>query len=171
MEQQAEAEQSFLKLYEEFADPLFRHCYFRVSSSEVAEDLVQESFMKTWNYLTTGKTLDNPKAFLYRIAGNLVIDYYRKKKTSSLDALADTGFDPAGDDEESILLFTAGNEAVAMLEQLEPDYREVLTMRFVQELSIREIAIEVGQSENAVSVRIHRAINKLKKLLHYDKPT
>lgn len=170
MDQHASVEQSFLKLYDEFSGPLFRHCYFRVSSREVAEDLTQELFMRIWNHLAAGKTIDKPKAFLYRIAGNLIIDYYRKKKELSLDALGEGGYDPPGASADSILDYAAGQHALSLVAKLESPYREVLIMRYVDGLSLGDIAQIIGESENTVSVRIHRGVEKLKKLFHYEKP-
>lgn len=167
MDSSQHTEQAFLELYDELGEPLYRHCYFRVSSRELAEDLAQESFMRYWDYLATGKAVDNPKAFLYRIAGNLIIDHYRRKKESSLEVLAEDGYDPAGDDASSILAHAEGKHALALLEQLEPQYREILTLRYVDDLGIRDIAEVIGQSENVVSVRIHRGIEKLKTLFHH----
>lgn len=170
MDQHLETEQSFLKLYDQFAEPLFRHCYFRVSSREIAEDLTQETFLRTWNYLVAGETIENSKAFLYRIAGNLIIDYYRKKKDASLDVLSENGFDPAGDDASSTLRFVEGQHALRVVNTLEPHYREILILKYVDDLSIKEIAMIVGESENVVSVRIHRGIRKLKESFHHEKP-
>lgn len=171
MERHTDMETLFLKLYDEYAIPIFRHCYFRVSSRELAEDLTQEAFMRIWNYLAQEKTIDNPKAFVYRIADNLIVDYYRKKKELSLDIMSERGFDPAGDGAASILDYAAGREAREVLEQLEPIHREVLLLRYVADLPIQDIASIIGESENVVSVRIHRAIQKLKKLLTHGKPT
>ncbi|MDB5244628.1 MAG: polymerase sigma factor, sigma-70 family [Parcubacteria group bacterium] len=167
MDQHTTTETAFLKLHEEFADAIYRHCYYRVSSQSVAEDLTQESFMRVWDYLSSGKKVDNPKAFLYRIASNLVIDYYRKKKETSLDVLSEAGFDPAGEDEQSILTYAEGQVIPALLAKLEPDYREVLVMRYVDDLTIGEIAQAIGESDNVVSVRIHRGVAKLKTLFNH----
>ena len=170
MEQHTTVEQSFLEMYDQLADGIYRHCFFRVNSKELAEDLTQDTFTKAWNYLLKGKAIDNPKAFLHHIAGNLVIDYYRKKKELSLDALAEDGYDPKGDGAEDILEDSAAKQAIASLQQLDVEYREALTLRFVNDLSIGEIAETMALSENVVSVRIHRGVQKLKKILHYEKP-
>ena len=169
MGQSAETEKSFLTFYDQFAEPIFRHCYFRVSSREVAEDVTQETFLRVWNYLAKGETIDNPKAFLYRIAGNLIIDYYRKKKEMSLDLLSDEGFNPVGDDASTTINFVEGQYALRIIQKLESPYREALIMKYVDNLSIGDIARIVGESENTVSVRIHRAVEKLKKIFHHEK--
>jgi len=87
-------QKDFLKAYDELSDALFRHSFFRVSNKEVALDMVQDAFMKTWNHIVGGKIIENYKAFLYHVMNNLIIDYYRKSKSSSLDVLLDDGFDP-----------------------------------------------------------------------------
>ena len=76
-------------------DAIFRHCYFRVFDRERARDLVQETFLKTWEYLTRGHDIENIRAFLYRVATNLIIDDSRRKKEISLEQLSESGFDPA----------------------------------------------------------------------------
>lgn len=167
MDHTNDTEEAFLKLYDECADGLFRHCYFRVSSREVAEELTQEAFLRVWSYLAEGKTVDKPKPFLYRVASNLIVDHYRAKKETSLDALAEDGFDPAGDTGSSVVEYAAGQQVLGLLEKLEPQYREILTLRYVDGLSIGEIADIIGQTENVVSVRIHRGIEKLKILFNH----
>ncbi len=78
-------EQRFLALYDETADAVYRHCYFRVHDRELAKDMTQEAYARTWNTLAKGGIeIENLKAFLFRIASNLVIDHYRKKKEASL---------------------------------------------------------------------------------------
>ena len=83
-------EKQFLKAYDEFADPIFRHCYFRVFNRERAKDLMQETFTKTWEYLNQSpitnheSRITNMRAFLYRVANNLIIDNSRQKDERSL---------------------------------------------------------------------------------------
>lgn len=158
--------ESFLKLYDELAEPLFRHCYFRVSSREMAEDLMQETFLRAWNYLAQGKRIENPKAFLYRTAGNLIVDHYRQRKEASLDALADAGYDPSGADASSVTAQAEGEQARRLLETLGEPYRETMLLRYVDGFSVTEIADILGESQNVVSVRLHRGIAKLKTLFH-----
>src|SRR3990167_7519939 len=139
-----EQEKNFLQLYEDFAEPVFRHCYFRLSNREKARDLMQEAFTRTWEQLVSGEKIMNLKAFVYRVANNLIIDNYRKKKDSSLDELQAGGFDPGVDDHENIMSMIAGKELVQLLDGLDDKYRQVIVMRYVDDLAPREIAGIVG---------------------------
>src|SRR5690606_23115332 len=77
-----------------YSDAIFRFCLVKTSSRELAEDLVQETFMRYWQSLSSGKEMRNTRSLLYTIANHLVIDWYRKKRSLSLDALGEDGFDP-----------------------------------------------------------------------------
>jgi len=164
MDSQKEAQ--FLGSYKEYTDPLFRYCYFKTLNKEEATDMVQETFIKTWDYIRKGGEVDNMKAFLYRTAHNIVIDHYRKKKSVSLDDLfeqgfdTDTGSDTALDLEHKI----DGRQALALLEKIPETYREVIFMQYVEELSVKEIAEILGESPNNVSVKIHRGLEKIRNI-------
>ena len=158
-------EQEFIKTYDQFADAIFRHCVFRVSDREKAKDIAQGSFVRLWDYMSQGKEIDNMRALLYRIANNLVIDEYRKKKVVSLDQMRDEeGFDIGFDSMHDIESRDEYEHAQALLERLPDKYREALVMRHIDGLSVKEISHLTHESENVISVRIHRAIEKLKAL-------
>lgn len=157
-------EQEYGQAYDEYSDAIFRHCFFRVSQKEIARDITQDTFIKVWQYIVLGGEILNMKAFLYKTANNLVIDYYRKKKSESLDTLYEDGFDPIGEIAEHIVDRAEVNLALATLNKLTDDDRDILTLRFVDGLSLEEIADTLDQTQNAVSVRIHRALLKAKKI-------
>ncbi len=162
-----ELETGFLKSHDEHADALFRHVLLRVRDREIAKDIVQETFSRTWLYLSEGKKVDYIRAFLYRVANNLIVDGSRKKKSSSLDAMMeDDGFEPADESIRDFAEKPQAREAMKMLEGLDEIYRTAITMRYVDELSPREIAAKLGVSENVVSVRIHRGIERLSKMMN-----
>src|SRR5258708_7820859 len=156
-------ENKFLKVYEDLADPVFRHCYFRLSDREKAKDLVQETFKRLWESMDKNQTIGNYRAFVFRIANNLIIDSYRKKKEESLDTLQDEGYDVSSDDHEIILKSVMGREVMALLDQIGGTYRDVIVMRFIDDLPVYDIAVILGVSENVVSVRIHRGLALLRK--------
>lgn len=156
-------EEQFLGWHDQFADAVFRHCVFRLSDREKAKDVTQDAFVRLWNYVAEGKDVANVRAFLFKIANNLIIDEYRRKETTSLDQMRDEeGFDVGF---EVRATYEARNEAEGLMRALEglPDkYREAIVMRHVDGMSVKDIARMTGETENVISVRIHRAIEKLK---------
>lgn len=161
----AAIEKAFLEAYEEYADALFRHCLLRVRDREQAKDLVAETFTKTWDYLSQGKKVDYLRAFLYRVANNLIVDQSRRKRSSSLDAMMDEdGFEVVDENIKDPAILPDARRAMQLLGSLEEMYRAAITMRFIDGLTPKEIAAALSVSENVVSVRIHRGIERLKRL-------
>ena|SRR3989344_605494 len=170
----ADLRQRFSDAYERYSDELFRHCSLRLSDRERALELTQECFLKTWQYIERGEKVEEFRPFLYRTLRNLIIDEYRRKKPRSLEAMLEgseeTNVETLMPQDESNTLESAierfeGSRALAALQELPDLYREVLVLRFVESLSPKEIAEIVDESENAVSVRIHRGLKKLRALL------
>ncbi|MDX1608333.1 MAG: sigma-70 family RNA polymerase sigma factor [Candidatus Spechtbacterales bacterium] len=160
---QKEIEKKYLNIYEKQSDAIFRHCYFRVSNRELALDIMQETFTKTWKYLADGGEIKNIKAFLYKVANNMIIDHYRKKKATSLENITEQGvqFAIAGG-EKSIKRHVDKELALQYMENLDDAYRQVLLMRYVDDMKVKDIAKILNETENAISVRIHRGIKKIK---------
>lgn len=161
-------EEEFAGIYDTYADAIFRHCYFRVFDREQAVDLMQETFMKTWEYLAAGKEVQHMRAFLYRTANNLIIDQARRAKLrqeESLEDLQEKGFDVRGEDGAAFGTSLDEQRVVATIARLEEPYRSAVLMRYVDELSPKEIAEALGESPNVVSVRIHRGLQQLRSLL------
>lgn len=158
-------EQEFLAAYDQYSDAIFRHCYFRVFDRERGKDLMQEVFMRAWEYLNKGEKVLNMRAFLYRIANNLIVDESRKKKEASLDKLQEEGFDPGIDDTDKINSRIEHSRVVNTLQHLDDNYRDILVMRYMNDLSPSEIAEVTGESANTVSVRIYRGLKQLRTML------
>jgi len=155
----------FLQAYNDLADPIFRHCYFRVFDREKAKDIMQDVFLKTWKYIADGNNIENIKAFIYKIANNLIIDNSRKKNTESLDDLKEKGFD-VGENKKQILENKIdASHIIIVANQLSQDYKEVIIMRYLEGLGPKEISEILGLTETNVSVCINRGIKELKKLL------
>ena len=157
-------EKEFIRAYTEYSDALFRYCYFKIGDREIALDMVSDVFTKAWDYIRSGKEVENIRALLYRIAHNLVIDWYRKKKSLSLDALSEDGFDPV-DTFANTSIQAELSHALEKMKELEQRDQDLITWRLVEEMSISEIAELISENENTVSVRLHRAMAKLKKVL------
>ena len=165
-------EDRFLQAFDEYNDALFRHAFLRVSNREKAIDLVHDAYTKVWSYLRNGYEIDNFRPFLYKVLNNLIIDEYRKRKEYSLDKmLEEEGIDEGSFDDlqestvEALAATIDGRKAFELLDELSDSYKEVLLYRFVDQLGPREISKLIEESENVVSVRIHRGLKQLRVLI------
>lgn len=158
-------EQEFMKAYDSYADALFRHCYFRLYDRERAKDLVQDAFMKAWEYIAKGREVENIRAFLYRILHNLIVDEFRKKKTVSLDELYEKGIDIPTREKLDQNDMAEIKNIISIFRKLKPNYGDAVAMRYIDDLTPKEIATITGESENNVSVRINRATAQLRALM------
>ncbi len=155
-------EEEFLQAYDQYADAIFRHCYFRVFDRERGKDLMQDTFMRAWEYIAKGEKVLNMRAFLYRVANNLIVDEARKKKEASLEKLQEEGFDPSTDDTQHWKNRIDRDRILESLVHIDESYRSILVMRFVNDLSPSEIAEITGESANTISVRIYRGLKQLR---------
>lgn len=155
------------KAHLDYEKKLNIHAFFKVQDHALGEDLVQDAFVKTWKYLVRGGKIEIMRAFLYHILNDLIIDEYRKRKTSSLNALMEKGFEPKTSNPERLLNFLEGKALILLILQLPEKYQKIMRMRYVQELSINEMSLITGQSKNAITVQAHRGLEKLKLLYKF----
>jgi RNA polymerase sigma-70 factor, ECF subfamily len=159
-------QEAFGDLYEKYLDAIFRYIYYRVNNHHEAEDLTETVFLKAWEALGSYRLSNVPfKAWLYRIAHNLVIDLYRtQKQEAPLDG--HTGFSDDGQSpEEQVVWLERTEQLLAAMAGLDEDHRQVLSLRFINELSHAETAYIMNRSEGAVRVLQHRALNALRHCL------
>jgi len=162
--QKTERQELLIGAHHEYEKGLNAYAYFKVSDRVMSEDLVQDTFMKTWSYLVRGGEINLMRAFLYHILNNLIVDEYRKNKTTSLDALVEKGFEPAAPQPERFLNILDGKNLLRLIPQLPETYQKVMRMRYIQDLSLKDISLITGQSRNTVAVQAHRGLEKLKTL-------
>lgn len=167
------SEKEFSDAFEAYSDELFRHCSLRLRDRERAVELTQECFLRAWDYIQKGEEIEQVRPFLYRTLRHLIIDEYRKKKAVSLEAMVEDTMGSVEDlmppDEsntlEAALVRHEGGRVLEALTRLAEPYREAVTMRYVDGLSPQEIGEAIGESQNVVSVRVHRGLKKLKDML------
>ncbi|MEY2641071.1 MAG: hypothetical protein RL150_464 [Candidatus Parcubacteria bacterium] len=149
-------------LYDTYVDDIFRFLYNRLGSRERAIDLTQDVFVKMWQtYLSKGVALEYPKALLFRIARNMLINSYeRDKKHESLEDLSEEGFDVPDSTQDAAAQARAA-ELRRMLARLPEQDAEIITLRHLEGFSVQELAVLYDVSENVLSVRLHRALAKL----------
>jgi len=161
--------QEFSEFYDKNIDKVFRFIYLRVDSTETAQDLTSSAFLKFWQrQITPG--ISNPTAFLYRIARNQIIDFYRqkRKKPVSLDELGEIAdFQVAQPTFSQKIELTLEMERIKkILHNIKPVYADVIIWHYVDEMSIKEIAQVLEKREGNVRVLLHRALESLKKQLN-----
>lgn len=163
----------FKKIYEEHSDSIFRFCLIRTSNREQALDLTQETFLRLWQTLEKQDEVSNYRAFLFTIARHLIIDWYRKKKSISLDKMVDDEDMPYDPPDEKTLdnteLGAEGRYLINKINELPPTYKDSVYLRFVENLTPIEISSILNLSVNAVSVRINRGLEELRKITGYNK--
>ncbi|MCC6934485.1 MAG: RNA polymerase sigma factor [Candidatus Yanofskybacteria bacterium] len=158
-------ERQLTEAYRELGDAIFRFCYAHTGDRDRALDMTQEAFTRTWRALLSGTTVRDMKPFLYRTARNACIDLSRKPGADSLEALREIGFDVRDDSLLDPLLSAEANRAIRCIARIEEPYREAVALRYVNDLMPREIAEIIGESENVISVRITRGMQKLRELM------
>lgn len=162
----------FGRLYDLHVKPIFRFIYFKVNSQEEAEDLTSETFLRAWDYISKsgkGNEIKNIRAFFYQIAGNLVVDYYRKKDLLPLALDAMVGNGNISDNRISHFDKIIKNEEIrdikAALKNIPENYCDIVIWYYLEDLKIAEISQIIRKSEGAVRVLIHRALKSLKREL------
>jgi len=149
-------------LYDLYYARIRRYLFFRLPTSEDADEATAEVFLRGWEY-TTSSSVENAGALFYRIAKNLIADFYRSQKIeSSLDEAISISKDERLDD--SIDAKDEVGKLMISIRSLKPDFQDVIIMRFIDEMSVKEIAFALEKTPNSVRVQIHRAKKALEKI-------
>jgi RNA polymerase sigma-70 factor, ECF subfamily len=163
----------FLKFYEEEREVVYNFILGRVRNRQEAEDMLSEVFIRAIRFEKGGGEVTHIRGLIYRIARNLIIDYYRGKKKDRLLVSIHTDREEKGvievpDTVPSVdELFDrelVADEIRELLSRLREESREIIEFRYFQQLEIVEIAEILEKSEGAVRVQIHRALRELRDL-------
>jgi len=159
----------FKKIYKLHIEKIYRFIYIKVNSQQIAEDLTSEVFLRFWKALQkeNPSKIENPKAFLYKTARNLIIDHYRtysQKKEIPIEEVKEIKDTSQSLETQESLSSDLENVQKA-IRHLKEEYQDVVLWYYLDNLSVQEIAEILGKSENAVRVMIHRAMEKLRELL------
>lgn len=162
---------AFEELYDKNINDIYRFIYFKIGKKDEASDLSSLVFLKTWEHIQKNKISDNQtlRALVYKIARNVVVDYYRNRRPESL-SLDDENNRIEVVDEEYNLETEIGvkgeyEKLMVKIMELKNEYREILIMRFVNDLSLEEIADITGKKKINIRVLLHRAIKALKEMV------
>ncbi|MEI6136883.1 MAG: sigma-70 family RNA polymerase sigma factor [Chloroflexota bacterium] len=153
---------AFGALYDRFQPEILRYLTHRVGDPDAAEDLAQQVFLKAWQAIPRYESRGVPfKAWLYRMAHNQMVDYFRTRRvTTDLE-----GVDPPQESEaEGIVIAAETSEVLKQaLDRLSEDHRQVLQLRFLMEKSAREIGEIMGRKEVTIRGLQMRALQALRR--------
>jgi RNA polymerase sigma-70 factor (ECF subfamily) len=160
--------EAFALIYDHFAGKIYKFIYFRVGHKEVAEDVLSDTFVKSWQKINQVNSPQALSAWLYQIAKNNIIDYYRiKKETVDLAEVEDFLEDEV-DPVDLTSLNIQQKKLLQLMTQLPEEQQQVIKYKFFEDLENEEIAYVMDKSEGAIRVIQHRAITKLKELIAQD---
>ncbi|MEI6378421.1 MAG: RNA polymerase sigma factor [Candidatus Falkowbacteria bacterium] len=169
--------EAFLEAYQSYAEDIYRFLYFKVGGEEDARDLTSAVFVKAWSYVRDGRLKDEEnykslRAFLYKIARNEAIDFFRAKKAVTFTEASLDGQTADIASSQDLLAEAAqgsDNEALKRhLAHLKSEYQSVLVMYYINELSISEIASALGKSKGNVRVTVFRSLKALRELMEQE---
>lgn len=165
----ARDKEAFGALYDQHVVRVYRHLYYMVGNTAEAEDLTAQAFLQAWEAVDRYEMRGAPfVSWLLRIAHNLGVSYLRAKKESA--QLPETLVDHKShrNPEEAVEQQLAGERVRDAILRLRDEHRQVIMLRFVEDLEYKEVAQIVGKSVAAVRVIQHRALNALRKQMQAD---
>ena len=160
-------EEALAKLYDQYAPRIYAYLYRRVQDAQLAEDLTGEVFLRVLQAIRSERFWHTSfRAWLYRIAHNLVVDHYRKQPPGVV-ALDEQPI--ASDESEDVEAMLAERLSHQRLQEalrcLTPDQQQVIALRFGERMTAREVAEVMGKSVGAVEALQHRALASLRRIL------
>ncbi len=166
MQSQEFKEQFFSQIYDEHVDRIYRFVFFKVNSEAIAQDITSETFTRLWKEISLDKEVKNPSGFLFTIANNMVIDHYRLKDQNPAN-LDNVAFMVA--DKEDLVGQAVQNDDMrqvkAALAGLKDEYRIAVSMYYIEQEPVSEVAKALGKSQGAARVAIHRGMKQLRQVL------
>lgn len=157
--------EQFSLIYDQYIGKIYRFVYLKVSSQETAEDITSKVFTKAWEaFLHEHANIKNQNAFLYKIAQNSVIDYYRerdRRPTVSTDSIAPM-VDTRTDIHQKAVLNADMDTMKVALAKIKKEYQDVIIWYYLEDMPAEEIAMLLGRPAGTVRVMIHRALEMLK---------
>ncbi|MDD2646384.1 MAG: RNA polymerase sigma factor [Patescibacteria group bacterium] len=154
---------AFSRLYDRYQDKIYRFIFFRVSNESLAQDLTSETFIKILQYLINGKEVENFQSFAYQVAKNLVIDFYRSRGQEEMPLDESISENVSDEDVDEMLdeKFNL-NQIESALGQVSNPYRDVLVLRFIEDLPFKEIAKTLNIKEDNARMLAHRGLKMLR---------
>lgn len=155
-------------LYDKYAPKIYSYVYHRLSDPIAAEDLTAQVFLRMIEALQTDKGWRTSfSGWIFRIAHNLIIDYYRKRSQASFTDIDDSPHLPAHEGDPYTVAATLLDNATLLraVNELTEEQAQVISLRFLEGLSIAEVALAMDKTEGAIKALQYRAVASLRRLL------
>ena len=162
-------QEAFSAVYKEYYSPIYKYFFSRTQKKELTEDLTQDVFLKAYGSLNSFKSTNkSPLAYFYTIARNLLIDYYRKKQPilMSDEKLVNIVSDDVDNPENHAKIKESESFIKKCLDKLTDEQKEIISLKFIDGLSNKEIAEVTEKKESAIRQMQVRALKSLGKILN-----
>jgi len=161
--------EQFSQIYDQYIEKIYRFVYLKVNSQETAEDIASKVFLSAWKaYSKPKKQIGNIGAFLYKIAGNAVIDYYREKdrtRTISADIVPEA-MDTKSSLHDRAVLSADISIIKKAIQKLEKEQQNIIIWHYLEDMPIDDIAELTGRPAGTIRVMLHRGLKDLKGLIN-----
>jgi len=161
--------EAYAKFYDLYVTRIYRYIYFKISSTSDAQDLTSEVFLRVWQCIREGRDIKNLNSFIYVVARNSVIDFYRTRAKKIETSIEHSGLENKPDENsllEQQMVESELREVLSGLDNLKDEYKEIIVLKYLDGLSVKEIADILNKSQGAVRVLVHRALKALKENIH-----
>ncbi|MGB2815193.1 MAG: sigma-70 family RNA polymerase sigma factor [Dehalococcoidales bacterium] len=160
-------EAALAQLYEENFDKIYRYIVLKTGDRTEAEDMTQQVFLKAFKSISGYRSKGSPfSSWLFRIAHNQMVDYWRKKSKRTTVPLEESMVGSSNSNPSSeVERKTDIENLVAATKQLTSLQREVVSLRFAGGLSLAEVAKAMGKNEGAIKALQHSAVVSLRKIM------
>jgi RNA polymerase sigma-70 factor (ECF subfamily) len=160
------SQEKFSLIYDSCAEKIYRFVFLRVNSREAAQDLTSEAFTKCWeSFKENPDGIENPRAFVYKIARNLVADHYRRNskiQTVPAESVESQLADTKVNFEQQAVLASDMEGVRKALSSMNEDYQNAIVWRYLDDLPMKEVSQLLDRSEEATRVLLHRAMKELR---------
>jgi len=159
-------EQFFSQIYEQNIEKIYRFILFKTGSEPLAQDITAETFSRLWAQISRGIEIKNPSGFLYKTVRNLLVDHYRGKGKAAI-SLDEMDFleEQTEGVEEMVVKSDDLRHVKAALTCLNDQYRQAISLYYIEQEPLSDVAKSLGKSEGATRTMLHRGMKKLKKYL------
>jgi RNA polymerase sigma-70 factor (ECF subfamily) len=162
--------QALAEIYDLYAEPIYRYLYRTLGNAACAEDLTGDVFLRLLQVLTTSRApRDKLQGWLYRVAHNLAMDWFRHKgKNATVTLQEELAGEASSSPSRQVERWEMEERLRTAVRQLTRDQQQVVLLRFGEGLTAARVGQLLGKSEGAVKILQHRAVKRLRKLLEHE---